>query len=195
MGYYIDLEKTSIDKYKEILKSADLLPSRLILKDNIDINFNILKNQTIKNLNELLKVLKNKKKLQDFSKKSGLNENYLTILVREIKSYRPKLNKIKDFPSVTDDVVLKFESIGIKNTFQLFDKVLTPKRRNEISKQSGIDENEILKITKLTDLSRIRWVNHTFAYVLFEAKYDTVEKVANADYTELYETIKQLNNQ
>ncbi|MCK4732829.1 MAG: hypothetical protein KAT65_10280, partial [Methanophagales archaeon] len=40
-----------------------------------------------------------------------------------------------------------------------------------------------------------RWVNHTFAYVLLEAKYDTVEKVANADYKELYETIKQLNDE
>ena len=124
-----------------------------------------------------------------------MNENYLTILVREIKSYRPKPNKIKDFPSITDGVILKFENIGIKNTLQLFDKVLTPKSRIEISKQSGIDENEVLKITKLTDLSRIRWVNHTFAYVLFEAKYDTVEKVANTDYSELYENIKQLNDE
>lgn len=195
MGYYIDLEKISIDKYKGILKSADLLPSRMILKENIDKNFDILKNQTVKNLDELLKTLKNKEKLQDFSKKSGLNENYLTILIREIKSYRQKPNSIKDFPSISDNVILKFENIGIKNTFQLFDKVLTSKSRLEISEQIGINENEVLKITKLTDLSRIRWVNHTFAYVLFEAKYDTVEKVANADYTELYETIKQLNNE
>ncbi len=92
MGYYIDLEKISTDKYKEILKSADLLPSRMILKEDINKNFDILKNQTVKNLDELLKILKNKKKLQDFSIQSGLNENYLTILVREIKSYRPNLN-------------------------------------------------------------------------------------------------------
>lgn len=32
MGYYIDLENMSIDNYNEILKSADLLPSRMILK-------------------------------------------------------------------------------------------------------------------------------------------------------------------
>ena len=195
MGYYIDLEKISIDKYKEILKSADLLPSRMILKENINNNFDILKKQAVNNLDELLRILKNKQKLQDFSKKSELNENYLTILIREIKSYRPKPNKIKDFPNVTDDIVLKFENIGIKNTLQLFDKVLTSKSRNEISKQGRIDENEVLKITKLTDLSRIRWVNHTFAYVLFEVKYDTVEKVANADYSELYENIKKLNDE
>lgn len=195
MGYYIDLEKISIDKYRGILKSADLLPSRMILKENIDTNFDIIKNQNIRHVDELLKLLNNKKKLHDFSNQSDLNENYLTILIREIKSHRQKPNNIRDFQSITDDVILKFENIGIKNTLQLFNKVLTPKSRIEISKQYGIDKNEVLKLTKLTDLSRIRWVNHTFAYVLFEVKYDTVEKVANADFLELYDTIKQLNEE
>ena len=52
-----------------------------------------------------------------------------------------------------------------------------------------------MTLTKLTDISRIRWVNHTFAYVLLEAGYDTVEKVANADSQELYETVKKLNSE
>lgn len=193
MGYYIDLKGISIDKYKDILKASDLLPSRLILKDNIDSNFDLIKNQKVQNVDELLNMSKNKKKLQDFSRQSGLQDDYLTILIREIKSYRQNLNKIKDFPSIADVTFLKLENIGIKNTLQLFDKILTSKSRKELSKQTGIDKNEILKITKLTDLSRIRWVNHTFAFVLLEANYDTVEKVANADYKELYEIVKQLN--
>ena len=42
---------------------------------------------------------------------------------------------------------------------------------------------------------RIKWVNHTFAYVLLEAGYDTAEKVADADYKELYEKVKKLNEE
>ncbi len=38
MGYYIDLEKISIEDYNGILKLADLLPSRMILKDNIGLH-------------------------------------------------------------------------------------------------------------------------------------------------------------
>jgi hypothetical protein len=38
-------------------------------------------------------------------------------------------------------------------------------------------------------------VNHTFAYVLLEAGYDTAEKVADADYQELYEKVKKLNEE
>ena len=56
-----------------------------------------------------------------------------------------------------------------------------------------MDEDAILRLAKLTDLSRIRWVNHTFAYVLLEAGYDTLEKVTQADPVKLYEEIKDLN--
>jgi hypothetical protein len=195
MGYYIDLKNISIDKYRDILKSADLLPSRMILKDNIDDIFNIIKNQKVENVDELQRALKNKNKLQDFSKKSGIQEDYLKILIREVNSYRQSPNKIKDFPGVSENVILKLEKLGIKNTLQIFDKILSPQSRNEISIQTGISQSEILKLAKLTDLSRIRWVNHTFAYVLLEAGYNTVEKVADADHNELYEKVKKLNEE
>lgn len=193
MGYYIDLQKISIEKYKTILKSADLLPSWMVLKENIDKNLEVIKKHNIRNLDELLKALKDKRKLQEFSKQSGLPENYLAVLRRVVNGYRPRPNKIKDFPNVSEEVALKLEALGIRNTLQLFDKILTSESRTALSKQTGIDENEILKLTKLADLSRIRWVNHTFAYVLYEAGYDTLEKMANADHKELYETVKQLN--
>jgi len=195
MGYYIDLKNISIDKYKEILKSADLLPSRMILKYNIDDIFNIIKKQKIENVDELQRAFNNKTKLQDFSKKSGIQEDYLKILIREVNSYRQSPNKIKDFPGISENEILKLEDLEINNTLQLFDKILTPQSRNELSSQTGISENEILKLAKLTDLSRIRWVNHTFAYVLLEASYDTAEKVADADYKELYEKVKKLNEE
>ncbi len=195
MGYYIDLTKISLNKYKEILKSADLLPGRIILKDNLDSNFEVLESEGIKNVDEILRVLKNKKCIRDFALNSELEEEYLTILVREIKSYQPKPNKLKDFPGVSETDAVKLEGIQIKNTVQLFDKVTTKLKRDEISKQTGVDEVELLRITKLTDLSRIRWVNHTFAFVLFEAGYDTVAKVANADSEKLYHDVKLLNKE
>ncbi|MFC1649963.1 DUF4332 domain-containing protein [Candidatus Latescibacterota bacterium] len=195
MGYYTDLKKISIDKYKKILKSTDLIPSRKILINNIDDIFNIIKKQKIENVDELYRALKNKNNLQDFSEKSGIQEDYLKILMREVNSYRPSPSKIKDFPGISEHVIFKLENAGIKSTLQLFDKILTQQRRSEISNQTEISENEILKLAKLTDLTRIRWVNHTFAYVLYEAGYDTAKKVAGADYTALYEKVKTLNEE
>lgn len=195
MGFYIDLKNISIDKYKKILKSADLLPSRKILKANIDDIFDTIKKQEIENVDELRRGLRNKNKLQEFSKKSGISEDYLKILIRVTNSYRQKPNKIKDFPGLSENVILKLEDLGIRNSLQIFDKILTPQSRNEISSQTGISEHEISKLAKLTDLSRIRWVNHTFAYVLLEAGYDTAEKVAGANFKELYEEVIKLNEE
>ena len=195
MGYHIDLESISIDKYKGILKSAGLIPSWKILKNNIEENLDLIKNQNIHNLEELKKALKDKNKVHEFSKQSGLPEDYLTVLRRVVSGYQPKPNRFKDFPNIEDEIVLKLEASGIKNTLQLYERVLTPEKRQLLSDQTGISKGEVMKLTKLTDLSRIKWVNHTFAYVLMEAGYDTAETVANADYLELYETIKQLNKE
>ncbi len=43
MGYYIDLRSISIDKYKEILKATELIPSWKILGKDIDKNLDIIK--------------------------------------------------------------------------------------------------------------------------------------------------------
>ncbi len=195
MGYYINLEKISLEEYKKILKSEDLLPGRMLLKENIDNNFELLEKQGIKNVAELLDSSKTKKKLQEFSLKSSLDENYLTILIREIKSYHQPPNKLADFPELSEEVISKLEGLAIKNTAQLFEEVLTHEQRTALAQQTGVDYKTILRLTKLTDLSRIRWVNHTFAFVLYEADYDTAKKVADANYEKLYETIKQLNEQ
>lgn len=195
MGYYINLKDISIDQLKVILLHADLLPSRNVLKENIDARFNIINEHNISHVEELQKTLKSNKKLQEFVKLSGLEEDYLKILIREINSYHPKPNKFKDFPNIEVEVVSKLESEGVTNTFQLYDQVLNLERRIELSKRTGIEISEIVRLTKLADLSRIRWVNHTFAYVLLEAGYDTAEKVANADYEELYHTVISLNDE
>jgi len=195
MGYYIDLKNISIDEYREVLRTGDLLPSQMVLKENIDDIFRNIKEQKISNVEDLRKALNSKNKLQDFSKRSGISEYYLKILIRNVNSYRQKPNRIKDFPGISKNVILQLEGIGIKNTLQLFDKILTPQSRIELSSQTGISESDVLRLAKLTDLCRIRWVNHTFAYVLLEAGYDTAEKVAVADYPKLYEEVKKLNEE
>ncbi|UJH67546.1 DUF4332 domain-containing protein [Allomuricauda sp. SCSIO 65647] len=195
MGYYIDLSKIDLDQYLTKLKSADLLPSRMVLKEEIENNFESIKGQGIFTVETLLRSIDTKKKVQGFSKQSHIDENYLTILARELKSYRQPPNKIRDFPELSPEVTKKLEEAGIKNTQQLYDKILTFEDRAKLSKELAVHGNDVLKLAKLTDLSRIRWVNHTFAHVLMEAGYDTAKKVANANYEKLYETVRQLNEE
>ncbi|MDC7125466.1 MAG: DUF4332 domain-containing protein [Spirochaetales bacterium] len=193
MGYYVNLKKISLDEYKNILKSMEFIPSWKILEENIDDNLEAIKNQNFNNLDELLTALKKKDNIKMLSDKCGLPEKYFEVLKRVLNGYRQKPNKLKDFPCVSEDTIEKLEKIGLKDTFKLYDKILTAEKRNSLSEKTGITKNDILLLTKLTDLSRIRWVNHTFAYVLMECGYDSLEKVAGADYKTLYLMVKELN--
>jgi hypothetical protein len=193
MGYYIDLTRISLDKLKEKLKTEDLLPSQQILKKNIDERFEIIKSQNLKTVSDLKSALKTKKEVKQFSSKTSLPENFLIVLRREINSYHPQPRKIEDFPEISDSTKKKLQNMGIKTTIELYDMIITKEKRKKLEKELKISNEEILLLTKLTDLSRIRYVNQTFATLLTNSEYDTVKKIKKADYKKLYESLLKIN--
>lgn len=192
MGYYIDFEKMTIDHYRLKLESAYLPPSRIILKDNLDERFGYFKNIGIKNINDLIQLLKKKDKFAELSKVRCLSGEYLSILLRELNSNLPKPTKIADFFWIPKNTIEKLEKIGIKNTEILYDKVITQSNRRILAESLGIDYQHILELTKLTDLSRIKWVGVTYAHILYTLGVDTVEKVSQADANNLHTRINQI---
>lgn len=195
MAYYIDLEKITLDNYKNKLQDAYLPPSRMMLKDRLDERFNYFKNLDISNVKKLLLLLKKKDKLAELQKIECLSGEYLTILLRELNSILPKPNKISEFTGIQTETIKKLEKIGIKDTLKLYDKIVNVKTRNELAQTTGISEAEILELTKLTDLSRIKWVGVTFARMLYTIGTDTVEKASKADPLELHKLINQVNKE
>jgi hypothetical protein len=195
MGYYVDLEKISIDDYRIKLESAYLPPSRLILKDKLDERFGYFKSIGITNVKELIQILKKKDKLAVLSKVDCLSGDYLKILLRELNSTLPKPNKIADFTGIPQDTVDKLENIGIKNTEKLYGNVLTKSDRQKLADSTGIGNKDILELTKLTDLSRIKWVGVTFARMLYDLKIDTAEKASKYDPVDLHSMINKLSKE
>lgn len=194
-GYYLDLSAFSLEKLKNHLKNTRLLPSQQILQDDIDERFACLERNGIENLQQLQKALKTKSDIQSFAQETGLPVDYLTILRREVNSYQPKPIKLIDFPGVNPEVIDKLDQIGIKNTKQLFPYVLTRKDRRVFAERNQIEYEDILEFTKLTDVARLKWVGPKFARLLIESEYDTVEKIANSDYEELYLALVQVNEE
>nr|WP_321508882.1 DUF4332 domain-containing protein [uncultured Hyphomonas sp.] len=190
MGYYRDLDALSLEDYQVILESADLLPSRRVLQEDTAARFAALKAQGLATVADLQNALKTKTKLQIFALKSGLDEDYLKILIREVNSLQPKPNKLADIPDVPEAVVSALANLGIKDTVRLYDRVRTPADRAALA---AVDEGEILHLAKLTDLSRIRWVNHTFAAILLAAGYESAARVAQADLEQLHADVKRVN--
>lgn len=195
MGYYIDLRSISIDNYKKQLEKREMIPSRKILKENTEERFLYFKSMGIKNVYELWQLLKKKDSFAELSKVKCFTDDYLTILLREINSIQPKPNKIKEFTGTSPETISKLEKIGIKDTVRLFDKVKTAVDRKTLAENLKISNESILELTKLTDLSRIKWAGATFARMLYDAGIDTVEKVAKTDHKDLYQKILQLNKE
>lgn len=192
-NYYINLNTISLSDYAQELETAVMIPSRMILKEDIQRRFECLKTHGINNLNDILVAFKTPEKLKAFAEKSGLPEDYLAMLKREIASSQPKPVNLKDISGIDKDVIRKLEASGINNTKKLFPYVTTPAGREALANQTGISLEVILELTKLTDVSRIKWVGANFARMLVDSEYDTVEKVANADYAKLYTQINAIN--
>jgi hypothetical protein len=192
-GYYLDLSTISLDALMERIKTTRMPPSHEILRASIDERFEILAQNGIENLEQLQGELKSKSKVNSFADETGLPLDYLTVLRREVNSYQPKPIKLRDFPGVDPGVVSKLELIGIKNTLQLFPKVLTPQDRSEFALDTQIGDDDILDLTKLTDVARLKWVGPKFARLLVESDYDTVERVANSDFEKLYQDLVRIN--
>jgi hypothetical protein len=192
MGYYIDLEKLTIDDYQIKLESAYLPPSRMILKDRLDERFGYFKSIGIKNVKGLIQLLKKKDKFAELSKLDLFSGDYLTILLRELNSTLPKPNKIADFVGITKGTIDDLGKIGISNTEKLYDKVTTKADRQKLADVTGIKYQDILELTKLADLSRIKWVGVTYAQMLYDLGVDTVEKVSESDPIDLHAKINQM---
>lgn len=193
MGYYVDLAKISLEKFKKRLKTEDLLPSQQILRENIDEKFEVIKLQGLKNMEDLKKALKTKKDVDRFSLETSLPTDFLTVLRREVNSYHPQPRKIKDFPEMSSSTKSNLKKIGVKTTVDLFNEIATKKNREILKEKIESTNEEVLLLAKLTDVSRLRYVNQTFATLLINSEYDSVEKIREAEYQELHNQLMKVN--
>ncbi len=195
MGYHPDFKLISLDEFQSKLAAADLLPSRRLLKEKLSERFLRFRNAGIGNLYELQQTLKKKGKIEEFVGTGIFDENYLVVLLREINSMQPKPCKIEEFKDVSPDMLASLVKEGIRTTVQLFDRVKTVSTRKELAQKTGIPETEILLLTSLTDLNRVRWVGATFACMLYDSGYRSASDLARADYQQLHQQVNQLNKE
>lgn len=194
-GYHLDLSTFSLAKLKKQIQRSRLLPSQQILQENIEERFACLEQHGIENLEQLQSALKTKSDILSFSEMTGLPVDYLTILRREVNSSQPKPIDLKDFPGIDPDIVGRLQAIGIKNTEQLFPYVLTPQNRDELAQRTQITIEDIMELTRLTDVARTKWVGPKFARLLIESAYDTVGKIAQSNADELYFDLVRVNKE
>jgi hypothetical protein len=179
-SYMPDLSKISLDEFKNELKTGRLLPSRKSLLDEIDSKFSLIRKEDITDAKSLREALRSSSKVKRLTQKTGIAEDYFKLLRREVNSLAPTPIKFSDIPNISEKLVKKLDSLGISDTEALFPYVRDAGNRKKFEKLSGVSMKEILWLTKLVDVSRIKWVGPKLARLIVDTKYDTVEKLANA---------------
>ncbi len=188
--YYLDLEKYSLQKFKENLQKREMIPSRVILKEDIEGNFKIFDLHGIKSLKALLDLLKTKPKLEKFTKTTGLSINYLTVLKREAGSYLPNPINLRKFPGIEPNTTEALEKVGIKNTRQFFNNVNNEIELDSISQKTSISIDKLNELASLSDLARLYGVGPVFARIIYNSGIDSVEsftKYTADEFIKIYE--------
>jgi len=193
--YHIDLERFSLERFRDILITGEVLPGRKILKEKISERFEILKSMGIRNLKELIEALKTKVKVERFSQESGLPKDYLIILRREANSYIPRPVNLKDIPGVDSEYIERLAAVGIKHTKHLFERARFKRDRAELSRLVNVPSDALLELVKLSDLARIGGVGPVFARIFLDAGIDTLEKLSNSSADEVFERTIAVNKE
>ena len=194
-NYFVDTDKFSIDKFKNILNIKDILPGRIVLKDNLDERFDLIKSKGINSLSDLLDTLKTKPKIDKFSKDTGLSIDYLTILRREANSYVSTPIRLIDLPFIETDIIEKLKVNGIKDSRQLFDYASKRINREKLAFRYKLPLDRLLELVQLCDLVRITGVGPVFARIIFDSGIKSVKDFLSLDSADLLERLIKTNNE
>ncbi len=194
MNYDIDLSKISLMAYKEILKTQYLLPSRRVLLQNVDYYFDSLAKHGINNLQSLKEIFSSKKRFNQLIISTGLKEDLMIILKREIGSLAPSVVKISDFLYLDEGVLTALKTFDILNSRDYYSLFLENRLNSDFFSKIRLDETRAIELFELCDLVRINGVGAIAAKSFLDAGYHSVYDVANTTASKMLERVSRVND-
>ncbi|MCG3226967.1 MAG: DUF4332 domain-containing protein [Candidatus Heimdallarchaeota archaeon] len=122
------------------------------------------------------------------------NEELLrfSVKLREERTKRTRsIFSIRNFMDINPDHVKKLAEIGIRNVEQMLEAGKKKQQRKELSDQLGIQEEAILELVKLSDLTRMGYIKTKLSRLYYNSGLDSPEKVAKFEPDKLYEHFKK----
>jgi hypothetical protein len=193
MRFQFDAEKITLADLQQRIETTDLVPSRASLLDGLEEKIQAFGQLGIKSLAQLRHELQNANRSAELAKTANIDPQYLVLLKREVESYFPKPNILKEFDWFQASDVARLEENNIKDIAALFEKTGDDDGRHSLSKLTGINEAILKDFLQYGDLTRVQWVSPTTARMLIEAGYDSSVKLGNANGITLYEALRQIN--
>jgi len=194
-NYFVDTDKFSLDKFRNILKTKEILPGRIVLKDKIEERFDLIKSKGVNSLSDLLDSLKTKQKIDKFSKETEIDIDYLTILRREANSYISVPVRLTEMPIIDTEIIDKLNSIGIKDSKHLFDYAAKRSDREKLANRCKLPIDGLTELVQLSDLVRITGVGPVFARIILDAGIGSVNDFLSIDAEDLFDRLIKTNNE
>jgi predicted flap endonuclease-1-like 5' DNA nuclease len=182
--YSIKPARISLEHFKWLTGEKRILPARMMLQEQMDSRFSVLKESGISNLEELLRILGSKPKIENFSVQTGLPIDYLVLLKREAGSYLAKPFPLSRFPGIPFEYTELLKSKGISTTKKFFEQFQSKDKQEELATSTGIPDYRLKELYSLCDLSRITGIGAVFARVVYEAGIRSVEEFSQTDASE-----------
>jgi hypothetical protein len=180
-SYSIDPSLISLEEFRELTANRRMLPSRVVLQEQMDERFALFKDSGINHLGDLLRTLGSKSQIHNFSIQTGLSEDYLLLLKREAGSYLARPFPLSSFPGIPFEYAELLKSRGIISTKDFFEQMQSEQQQAVLAVSTGIPAYRLKELYSLCDLSRITGVGGIFARVLYEAGIRYTELFASSD--------------
>lgn len=191
--YSINLNKITLDEFKNILLTAYLLPSQKLILNNLEQNIERLKNKGLSNLQDLHNLLKKKKNYSTIAENMKIDEDYLVILNRMVNSFIVKelpLAKIKIF---SDQELTLLADKGITNTRHYYEAYMNAKYTTKAATIKNIPPEKMKYALHIIDLLRINGVGVDYAKILYEIGIKSVSDYNKTSSEIILQSFQELN--
>ena len=193
MANFLHPERVSLADLTGRIKTCDLVPSRAALLDGLDQKIAKFSQQGIVSLEDLQKTLKNGKKMEALAQSTGIDQQYLVLLRREVESYIPKPFKLIEVDWLPREQLSRLIDAGIGNSDDLRAAAQSEDGITRLVEKTGVEQSSLEYLVSLANLGTVQWVSLNFARMLHEAGYQSAASVAAADAEVLCERLDQIN--
>lgn len=187
-SYGLDMETVSIERFQTMLENKDLLPSRRMLLEDMDARFAALRAAGVKTMADLVTFLKTSKRVLQAAETTGIPEEYLKVLRREVGGYQPKPLRLAEFKYLSVGQAAALQAAGVKTSFDLLHEGASKAGREDLAAQTGLPDALVLELVRTSDLCRIMGVGLVSAEVFLEAGITSVGEIMTQPPVSMLET-------
>ena len=153
--YAFDLSAVGTDEFEATILELDMIPSRRALKTHISAIVAALHDRDVEDLEALRRLLKDKRRYSGLASELSVDEQYLTLLNREVNSYAAKPLPLARLERLREEELERLATAGLTLTRHFYERCAPKSGRETLANETGIALERLTDVLELCDLVRI----------------------------------------